>query len=75
MNQNKTLHTRKAVTALLLSSLHLSLLYVLLALLVGAVRLVLQADWQEAWHSPQPTPLFLRQALWIVLICFMVKTS
>jgi hypothetical protein len=34
MNQNKPPHAKKAVTALLLSSLHLKLLYVLLALLV-----------------------------------------
>ena len=34
---------------------------------------VLQADWQEAWHSPQPpfAADFFRFALLSVLICFI----
>ncbi len=41
----------------------------------ATVQEVLQADWQEAWHLPQP-PLAaeaFRLALLIVLICFMIK--
>ena len=38
-------------------------------------QLVLQADWQEVWHSPQPPFLALSQRLRVlmVLICFMIK--
>jgi hypothetical protein len=37
---------------------------------------VLQADWQEVWHSPQPpvTALFFRFRVSIVLILFIVNT-
>jgi hypothetical protein len=40
-------------------------------------QLVLQADWQDVWHSPQPPFLALSQRLLvlIVLMCSMVKTS
>ena len=40
-------------------------------------QLVLQADWQEVWHSPQPPFLALSQRLRVfrVLICFMVISS
>ena len=39
-----------------------------LQLWLATVQLVLQADWQEAWHSPQPPVLALwaRQGFWIV---------
>jgi len=41
------------------------------------VQLVLQADWQDAWHSPQPPlcTLFLISDLLIVLMCFNVTAS
>ena len=34
----------------------------------ATVQLVLQALWQEAWHSPQPPvwALWLRQGFWMV---------
>jgi hypothetical protein len=37
---------------------------------------VLQADWQEVWHSPQPPFLALSQRLRVsrVLILFMIVT-
>jgi len=37
-------------------------------------QLVLQADWQEVWHSPQPPFLALSQRLRVlsVLICFIL---
>ena len=40
-------------------------------------QLVLQADWQEVWHSPQPPFFALSQRLRvsIVLMCFMMDTS
>ena len=40
-------------------------------------QLVLQADWQDVWHSPQPPFFALSQRLrvLIVLICFIVKAS
>jgi len=39
-------------------------------------QLVLQADWQEVWHSPHPPFFALSQRLRVsrVLICF-IKTS
>ena len=39
-------------------------------------QLVLQADWQEVWHSPQPPFLALSQRLRVsrVLILFMIVT-
>jgi len=40
-------------------------------------QLVLQADWQEVWHSPQP-PFFAlsqRSRVSMVLMCFIQKTS
>ncbi len=38
-------------------------------------QLVLQADWQDVWHSPQPPFLALSQRFLVskVSICFMVK--
>jgi hypothetical protein len=37
------------------------------------VQEVLQADWQEVWHSPQPLPAVAFNAGFaIVLRCFMV---
>ena len=38
-------------------------------------QLVLQADWQEVWHSPQPPFLALSQRLRVpmVLICSIMK--
>ena len=41
---------------------------------LATVQDVLQADWQEAWHSPQPpcSALFLRFWVFRVLMCFMV---
>ena len=38
---------------------------------------VLQADWQEAWHFPQPplAAVSLRLALLIVLMCFIIVSS
>ena len=41
----------------------------------ATVQEVLQADWQEDWHSPQPAPAALRQADWMVLICFTILPS
>ena len=40
-------------------------------------QLVLQADWQEVWHSPQPPFLALSHRLRVsmVLICSMVSPS
>ncbi len=40
-------------------------------------QLVLHADWQEVWHSPQPPFLALSQRLrvWIVWICFIMIAS
>jgi len=40
-------------------------------------QLVLQADWQEVWHSPQPPFLALshRFRVSMVLICFIVLAS
>jgi hypothetical protein len=41
------------------------------------VQETLQADWQEAWHSPQPplTQLSFKFAWFKVLICFMGFTD
>ena len=40
-------------------------------------QLVLQADWQEVWHSPHPPFFALSQRFLvsIVLICSMIKSS
>jgi hypothetical protein len=40
-------------------------------------QLVLQADWQEVWHSPQPPCLALSQRLRVssVLILSMIQIS
>ena len=40
-------------------------------------QLVLQADWQEVWHSPHPPFFALSQRLrvWIVSICFIIEPS
>jgi len=40
---------------------------------LATVQEVLHADWQLAWHSPQPLLLIsvFRQAFLIVLICFI----
>jgi hypothetical protein len=40
-------------------------------------QLVLQADWQDVWHSPQPPffALWQRLSVLIVLICSIVLTS
>ena len=40
-------------------------------------QLVLQADWQEVWHSPHPPFLALSQRLRVsrVLICFIIISS
>ncbi len=45
-----------------------------LALLVGNGAEVLQADWQEVWHSPQPpwAALFFRVAPLSVFTCFIL---
>ena len=39
-------------------------------------QLVLQADWQDVWHSPQPPFLALSHKLRvsIVLMCFIIFT-
>ena len=44
---------------------------------LATVQDVLQADWQEAWHSPQPplAAVSFRLALLMVLTCFMDKSS
>jgi len=41
---------------------------------LATVQEVLQADWQEAWHSPQPpfAQDSFRLALLMVLICSMI---
>lgn len=43
---------------------------------LATVQEVLQADWHEAWHSPQPpfAADFLRFALFNVLMCFIAIT-
>jgi hypothetical protein len=40
---------------------------------LATVHEVLQADWHEAWHSPQPTDpaCCLGAGFFIVLICFI----
>jgi hypothetical protein len=40
---------------------------------LATVQEVLQADWQDAWHSPQPpfAALCLRFGLFSVLTCFI----
>jgi hypothetical protein len=40
---------------------------------LATVQEVLQADWQEAWHSPQPpfAALCLRFGLFSVFTCFI----
>ena len=40
---------------------------------LATVQEVLQADWQEVWHSPQPpwAALFFKVAPLSVLICFI----
>jgi hypothetical protein len=39
----------------------------------ATVQDVLQADWQDVWHSPQPLPaVVLRSGLAIVLIYFFI---
>jgi hypothetical protein len=40
---------------------------------LATVQEVLQADWQEVWHSPQPPlqALSFKDALFKVLMCFM----
>jgi succinate-acetate transporter protein len=44
---------------------------------LATVQEVLQADWQDAWHSPQPplTADSLRLALFIVFTCFMTVST
>jgi hypothetical protein len=39
------------------------------------VQDVLQADWQEAWHSPQPPvwTVFCSKPLFTVTICFAIE--
>jgi len=41
---------------------------------LATVQEVLQADWQEVWHSPQPpfAALAFKVAPFSVWICFMV---
>lgn len=41
---------------------------------LATVQLVLQADWQDVWHSPQALPDTgtLTQAVWIVLMCVII---
>jgi hypothetical protein len=39
------------------------------------VQEVLQADWQEAWHCPQPPVLIESEGLLIVLICFVLAIN
>jgi hypothetical protein len=40
----------------------------------ATVQLVLQADWQEVWHSPQPEFLrsFFAAGALMVFICFIM---
>lgn len=48
--------------------------YLLSQVWFATVHEVLQADWHEVWHSPQP-PLaivFFKTAVFKVLICFIV---
>ena len=43
---------------------------------LATVQDVLQADWQEAWHSPQPVfAEALMQGFSMVTICFIKKSS
>ena len=42
----------------------------------ATVQEVLQADWQDAWHSPQPVCAeALMQGCWMVLMCFILLSS
>jgi hypothetical protein len=43
----------------------------------ATVQLVLHADWQDAWHSPQPKLFvsFFAAGLLIVFICFIMYPS
>ena len=43
---------------------------------LATVTDVLQADWQDAWHLPQPPPstVSLSNFVFTVLICFMQTT-
>ena len=43
---------------------------------LAIVQEVLQADWQEVWHLPQPpfAAVSFKFALLIVLICFIAIT-
>ena len=42
----------------------------------ATVQEVLQADWQDAWHSPQPVCAeALMQGCWMVLMCFIAISS
>jgi len=38
-------------------------------------QLVLQADWQDVWHSPQPPFALHKLRVFIVLMCFIFVTS
>ena len=43
---------------------------------LATVQEVLQADWQEVWHSPQP-PFFMDSFRFLVvkvLMCFILKS-
>jgi hypothetical protein len=43
---------------------------------LATVHDVLQADWHEVWHSPQPLPLVVfNVGFAIVLICFILNVS
>jgi hypothetical protein len=43
---------------------------------LATVQDVLQADWQEAWHSPQPVaPPDAMQGFWKTLICFILSNN
>ena len=44
---------------------------------LATVQEVLQADWQELWHLPQPpfSAEAFRLALLIVVMCFKMNTS
>ena len=49
-------------------------LFLLSQLWLPTVQLVLQADWQDVWHSPHPPFLTVLESFFVlsVLICFMI---
>lgn len=70
-----TARLRRTVRAL--TSMIISGNYLFSQLWFPTVQLVLQADWQEVWHSPQPPffTVFCNFFVFKVFTCFMINTS